>query len=62
MDLMIYHLSLNQKKKKNEKAQCYNRGGKIGHDQWTQHNTKLAGYGLRLNGLVSYSSWHDWSV
>ena len=40
------------------------RGDKIGYDPWTQHDTtrhdiKLVGYGLRLNGFVSYSSWYD---
>ena len=36
------------------------RGGKIEHDPWTQHDTtrhdtKLADYKLKLNGLVLYS-------
>ena len=50
----------NQNKKKNKKKKWKSsmlcRGDKIGHDQQTQHDMKLAGYGLRLNGLVSYSS------
>ena len=28
----------------------------------TQHDMKLVGYGLRLNGVVSYSGWHDWPI
>ena len=28
----------------------------------TRHDTKLAGYGLRLNGFVSYSGWHGWTI
>ena len=31
------------------------KGGEIGHDPRTRHNMKLAGYGLRVNGFMSYS-------
>ena len=32
------------------------RGSKIGHElDTTRHDTKLAGYALRLNGFLSYS-------
>ena len=36
--------------------------GKIGHDERTLYDTKLASYELRLNRLMSYSGWHDWFV
>ena len=38
------------------KAPVTCRYGNIGHELQTRHDIKLAGYGLRFNGFMSYSS------